>query len=192
MGEIDRNLTTARLLLVCTANQGRSAMAEALLRTRLAERGLEDDVAVGSAGFMEGGVPASQPVLEAVRAYRADLGEHRSRRLDEALVGAADLVIAMAGEHVRQVVALDAAAKARTFTLKELVRCAEATGPRAPDEALADYLARLDRSSGRSAPSAAGFDDIADPYGRPVEAVAETAAEIDTLLRRLTEKVWPA
>lgn len=183
---------TAQLLLVCTANQGRSAMAEALLRARLRERGLGGEIGVGSAGSMDGGIPASRPVLDAVRPYGGDLSEHRSRRLDQELVARADLVIAMADEHARQVVALDAAAEVRTFTLKQLVRLAEAAGRRGPAEALADYLARLDRSSPRRSRAADASDDIADPYGRPVEAVVETAAEIDSLLGRLIDHVWPA
>lgn len=182
---------TSQLLLVCTANQGRSAMAEALLQARLRERGLVGEIAVGSAGLTDGGIRASRPVLEAVRPYGGDLSEHRSRRLDEELLACADLVIAMADEHARQVVALDAATEARTFTLKQLVRSAEAAGRRAPEEALADYLDRLDRPGARRSRSGDGSDDIADPYGRPVEAVAETAAEIDGLLGRLVERVWP-
>jgi protein-tyrosine-phosphatase len=191
--EVDRDpLAQVRLLLVCTANQGRSAMAEALLRARLLKRGLDGAVAVGSAGFMEGGVPASQPVLDAVRPYGANLSGHRSRRLGEDLLAGADLVVAAAREHVRQVLSLDAAARVRTFTLKELVRCAETAESRAPDERLADYLARLDRSRGWRSRSAPGSNDIADPYGRPVDAVAATAAEIDALLGRMIERIWPA
>ncbi len=167
-------------------------MAEALLRARLRQRGLGRDVTVASAGFMEGGVEASQPVLEAVRPYGADLSEHRSRQLTEELVGDADLVIALAGEHARQVASFATAGPVPTFTLKELVGAAEAAGPRKGDEAMADYLARLDRHGvWRSSLAASEADDIADPYGRPVEAVAETAAEIAGLLARLTDHLWP-
>lgn len=185
-------LNTVHLLLVCTANQGRSAMAEALLRVRLSRRGLDREVTVESAGFMEGGVRASPPVLDAVRPYGADLSEHRSRRVKKELVAAADLVVAMAGEHARELAAFEGGDEARTFTLKELVRGAEAAGPRQPDEALGDYLARLERRSGwRSGSVPSEADDVVDPYGRPVEAVAETAAEIDDLLGRLVEQLWP-
>ena len=180
------------VLLVCTANQGRSAMAEALLRARLGGTGLEHGVLVGSAGLLEGGVAASQPVLDAVRPFGGDLSRHRSRQVSGELVDAADLVVAMAGEHARAVAQLREGARERTFTLKELVRPVEADRPRQPDEELSSYLRRL--ATRREASSEAwsdGNDDVADPYGRPVEAVAETAGEIDDLLQRLVAHLWP-
>lgn len=180
-----------RVLFVCTANQGRSALADALLRGKLADRGLEGDVVVTSAGLMEAGVPASPLVVEAARRHGGDLGAHRSSRLTTDLVQQADLVVGLAGEHVRAVVDLSEEADPRTFTLKELVRRAEALGPRRPGQALAGYLARCaaQRAAGDAAHRDA--DDVADPYGRPISALEHTADEISALLDRLVGHLWP-
>ena len=180
------------LLLVCTANQGRSAIADALLNAKLADRRLSGEVTVTSAGLMDGGVPASAPVVEAAGRLGSDLTAHRSRRLSYALVDDADVVVCLARDHVGAVLELCEDADRRTFTLKELVRHAETLGPRPADQALADYLAR-DTAQRDSDPRAAlgQDDDIADPYGRPISALEETADEISGLLDRLVRHLWP-
>src|SRR5215210_1424736 len=110
------------VLFVCTANQGRSPMAEALLRADLARRGIDGAVEVGSAGLWEGGFPVSKPVLAAVAERGGDLGSHRSRRVTAEMAGDADLVVGLAREHVHELVALDPGLAPRTFTLKGLAR----------------------------------------------------------------------
>lgn len=178
------------MLFVCTANQGRSPMAEALLRVRLAERDVAADATVGSAGLWEGGVACSPPVVDAARALGGDLVRHRSRQLTEALVDGAGLLLGLAGEHAHAIVALRDDAGARTFTVRELARLVEEAGPRGPQEGLHDYIARLHRSrEGR--PWRSPEDDVADPYGQPVEAVATTAEDIDAMLRSVVAHMWP-
>jgi protein-tyrosine phosphatase len=181
-----------RVLLVCTANQGRSAIADALLKAKLRDRDADAEVTVNSAGLMDGGVPASPPVVDAAARRGGDLGAHRSRRLSAELVYQTDVVVCLAREHAKAVVELAGDADGRTFTLKELVRLVEALGPRPRGEALADYLARsadLRRSAARGEPGQ--DDDIADPYGRPLSALEQTADEISSLLDRLVAHLWP-
>jgi protein-tyrosine phosphatase len=181
-----------RILLVCTANQGRSAIAQALLESGLARRRLHDKVTVTSAGLMEGGVSASPPVVDAAARRGGDLTAHSSRRLTAELVDEADVVVGLAREHVHDVVDLRPGAERRAFTLKGLVRGAAAVGPRPPGQALADYLSRItgQQEAGRHA-HAGQDDDIADPYGRPLSALEETADEISALLDRLVAHFWP-
>lgn len=141
---------------------------------------------------MDGGVPASAPVVEAARSRGGDLTAHRSRRLTTALVDQADLVVCLAREHVGVVLGLREDADRRTFTLKQLVRHAEALGPRRPGQPLADYLVQYPAHPGSAAGVALGQDDdIADPYGRPISALEETADEISGLLDRLVLHLWP-
>lgn len=183
-----------RVLFICTANQGRSPMAEALLRARLAERGLDGHVQVASAGLWEGGFPVSKPVLEAVATRGGDLKTHRSRRVTAEMARNADLVIGLAREHVQEVVALDPDLASRTFTLKALARHLDGRPPRAADQSLSDYVGDasvLDAASGHSVPVTEAGDDVEDPYGRPVWAVAETADEIAALLDRVVSRLWP-
>ena len=179
-----------RVLFVCTANQGRSPMAEALLRARLARQGMEGAVEVSSAGLWEGGFPVSKPVLRAVAERGGDLRRHRSRRVTAEMARDAELVIGLAREHVHEVVALDPGLAPRTFTLKGLARHVAGLPARPAGQALADYVAS-DRVAADRVVDADPDDDVEDPYGRPVSAVAETADEIAALLDRIVPRLWP-
>jgi len=158
-------------------------MAEVLLRHRLADLGVEATVA--SAGLLQSGQPASAHGIDILRGRGLDMTTHRSRAMSRELLGSADLLLAMARGHVREAVVLDPGLWPRTFTLKELVRRGEATGPRQPGEALADWLARA--GQGRRVSELTGSspaDDVADPIGGPRSAYERLAAELDDLLDR--------
>lgn len=160
-------------------------MAEALLRVRLGRRGLDGEVEVSSAGLWKGGFPVSKPVRTIVAARGGDLGAHRSRRVTVDMARESDLVIGLAREHVHEVVALDGDLASRTFTLKGLARKVDALPPRPPGQAPADYLAP------DGAADLGPDDDVEDPYGGPVSAIAETADEIAALLDRVVPRLWP-
>jgi protein-tyrosine phosphatase len=174
---------TIEVLVLCTANQCRSPMAEVLLRERLA--GLGVDAVVSSAGELPGGVAASPGSVRAMAARGLDLSGHASRELTPSLVERADLVIAMGRRHLRNAVALCPDAFPRTYTLKELVRRGVAVGPRRPGQALDEWLASL--HSGRTTSSLLGDDaddDVADPIGGPISLYEVTATELGQLLDR--------
>lgn len=167
-------------------------MAEALLRHHLEQAGVA--ARVSSAGLHPGGRPATDHGIAAMADRGLDLAAHRSRRLEIDLVRAADLVVAMAREHVREVAVLDQGALRRTFTLKELVRAAEGKGRRAAGEDLAPWLDRLADGRRHEDLLGVGHDpafDIEDPVGRDRADYEITATELDDLLRRLVELGWP-
>ena len=139
------------ILVVCTANRCRSVMAEALLTRRLAAAGVAGSVR--SAGLLREGDPPPPEVISALAAYRLDVAAHRSTVLRCGGLSAAHLVLGMAREHVRHAVVADPAAWPRAFTLKELVRRGQETGPGGPGESLADWLARIHHGRDRLAPS---------------------------------------
>jgi protein-tyrosine phosphatase len=178
------------ILVVCTGNLCRSPMAEALLRRRLTQRGI--DARVGSAGRSAEGRPASASAVEVMAAEGLDLRGHRSRRTTPQLVAAADLVVAMAREHVRDVVLLAPDALPRTFTLKELVRRGGGLGARADGESLASWLARADAGRGPfdHVGSSSG-DDVADPIGRRAAVYERTATELGALVDSLVSLAFP-
>jgi hypothetical protein len=57
--------------------------------------------------------------------------------------------------------------------------------PRPASQPLTDYVAA------DVVVDAGPDDDVEDPYGRPVSAVAETADEIAGLLDRVVPRLWP-
>ena len=99
-------------------------MAEALLRHRL--ESVDPTVTVSSAGIYPGGMPATGHGVATMAERGLDLESHRSLQVTSELLQSADLVIGMAREHVREVAVVEPAAVDRAFTLKELVRMAEA------------------------------------------------------------------
>jgi protein-tyrosine-phosphatase len=94
---------TRRVLLVCTGNICRSAMAEAFLREHLRVQGV-DDVLVASAGtHAEAGRP---PMVEAVRAVaevRGDLTAHRATLIDVVAAREAFLLLCATQAHRRHI-----------------------------------------------------------------------------------------
>lgn len=164
-------------------------MAEALLRHRLGEAGVQ--VRAHSAGLFMPGLPAHAHSAEAMAALGYDLVAHRSRRLTADMVRQADLVLGLAREHVREAVVLAPDAWPRCYTLKELVRRAAEAGPRGPGQTFDEWVMGLHGGRRREdLLGASADDDVADPYGRGLGTAERTAAELDGLVRRLVELGW--
>jgi len=178
------------ILVVCTANICRSPMAEALLRTRIAERELP--AVVVSAGLLEGGRERPAQVNAVLAKRGISLPDQLSRQLLRGDLQHADLVLVMERAHVRHSVLLVPEAWARTFTLKELVRRGEELGPRPPFQSPGAWLARA--HEGRDRPDLLGdspLDDVADPSWGPSSAYEAAATEIEDLVDRLLYLLWP-
>ncbi|MGD9705915.1 MAG: low molecular weight phosphatase family protein [Acidimicrobiia bacterium] len=176
-----------RVLLVCTANVSRSPLAAALLTKRLGDAGVA--ATVRSAGVIHTRLPVDELAVAVGRELGVEIGGHAPRRVTASAIAedGTDLVIGLARSHVREVVALDASAWDRSFTLKELARVvgreqlAVATDP-------AGWQQRF--GSGRSAYDLLGEDerdDIADPYRRSLATHRAVATEIDRLLATVVD-----
>ena len=178
-----------RILAVCTANMCRSPMAEALIRQHLSEAGVAAEVS--SAGLLEPGHGAAPEVVELLSERDLDASGHLSRRLSRALIEDADLVLAMARDHLREAVLLVPRAFGRVFTLKELVRRGEAAPPR-PGMGREEWLTLVGAGrQPRKLLGSDGDDDIADPIGGPLSEFRMTLAELDDLSARLAALIAP-
>lgn len=88
------------VLFVCTANQCRSPMAEALMKDLLQQDGRLEAWIVSSAGtWASEGSPASDYSRRVMRERGLDLSEHRSRHVTEEILREQDLILVMERGH---------------------------------------------------------------------------------------------
>jgi protein-tyrosine phosphatase len=180
------------VLFVCTGNLCRSPSGAALLRARLAQDG-PHDVTVHSAGTIQASGWAPDALLVEGAAWGIDLHEHVPRQITHEDLDRADLVVAMARQHLREIMLMAPDAFTRSFTLRELVRRAEAVGPRSQDETLEAWLTRV-RGSRRQLDvlGESADDDVADPMGGPAAGYRSMLNQVARLIDALYALVWGA
>jgi protein-tyrosine-phosphatase len=167
-----------KLVFVCTANRGRSPVAEAVTRL-LAPAGVD----VSSRGVdAVAGLPALPSVLTAAQARGIDIAAHRSSPLGS--VRDADLVIGFEQRHLAAAVVDGSAARDRVFTLPDLVRLL----PRAGTEP--DVDTRIAAAAKARAGRNVAAEGVLDPIGRSQADVDKIVADVDMLTRRLVRALF--
>jgi protein-tyrosine-phosphatase len=180
---------TARVLFVCTGNICRSAAAERLLSCWSSDGGQR--VHVRSAGTQaRPGRPMHPRTERALARHGVESDGFASRRLSDADVDWADLVLTMTGEHRDEVAGISPRGLQKVFTVIEAASLAQTLGqdwssghavPRGPAvaQALRDARARFARSRG------AEFD-VPDPIDGSsrvhAQAVDQIAAALEIVL----------
>jgi len=92
------------VLFVCSGNVCRSPMAVGLLRQRLANKGLDAQHRVFSAGVWAlDGQPASEHALAVMAERGIDITDHIAHSITAADVTEADLLLAMSQEHTQMI-----------------------------------------------------------------------------------------
>jgi protein-tyrosine phosphatase len=193
--------TVFTVLLVCTGNICRSALAERLGRAVL-DVALGDDadaVRLVSAGTRAVVGSTMHPdSLLVLQGLGAEAGNFRARQLVERMAAGADLTLTMTRAHRSEVLAAAPRALARTFTLREaadLLRLVD-DDFRPVGATLADRARSLVAEMAAARPRRQGGedDDVRDPIGLPVEvheevgvAIAQALLPILGRLARLNE-----
>jgi protein-tyrosine-phosphatase len=172
------------VLFVCTANQCRSPMAEALAAQEIRRRGLHLEVASCGVRAVPG-IPMTPAAEEALRRRDVHVEPHLSRAFDLDLAERADLITTMERDHLLSIAEHGMEPLSRTFPLRELVRIGTA---REPDEPVRTWALRMDaeRPPGQAL-RVDPADDVADPIGRSARHYRRCASDLAELVDRLLD-----
>ncbi len=180
----------ADVLFVCTGNVCRSPSAALFLRQQLGEAGSE--VTVHSAGTVEVDVSPPRALVLEGRAFGIDLADHVPRTVDPDMIQAADLVVGLTREHLRETVVAVPPSFPKTFTLREIVRRGLDAGPRGASEDLGAWLSRLhDGRLPADVMGASPDDDVTDPMGGTRDDYRQMLTEVEALTGTLRDLAWP-
>lgn len=176
------------VLMVCTANQCRSPLAEFLLKHELKKIGLDQAWSVSSAGTDGRDGLGMHPSASRVLTRRGiKTNDWRSRRLTAEVIHRADLILTATTAHRRAVVVTEPRSISRTHPLLQfaalcdLVEQGGGSGVDGGRELLNSALAARSQVAVRKAAD----DELQDPIGRPFEAFELCASTIAESLGRI-------
>ena len=185
------------VLLVCTGNVCRSALAERLgrayLDAALGDRAAEVRLVSAGVGAVVGSAmhPDSALVLQGLG---GDPGDFRARQLVDDMAIDADLTLTMTRAHRREVLKVAPRALSRTFTLREAADLLQLVGDDVDlaGKSLAERARTLVRAMGAARSrrqSRYEDDDIPDPIGQPLEVHQEVGEAVAAALVVVLDRI---
>jgi protein-tyrosine phosphatase len=164
------------IVFVCTGNAARSVMAGAILAAHIEDAAVEQVVITTAGTHVVEGMPMSWRTRDALAGLDVSAPGHRSLQLRDEHVESADLVVALAREHVEYVRRTHPDAADKTATLRRLAR------DLSPGS---DPLAARVASLGLETTELEEWEDVTDPAGGDLPEFEACAQEIRDLVARL-------
>jgi len=161
-----------RILFVCTANICRSPTAEYLTRHRFGAEKFH----VRSAGFLASDKSCPDELQRVLSGRGISVADHRSYKLDQDTVTAADLILTMESRHVLDATVLDRRALRKTMPLKEAAASIH------QGDSIETFLKRVNDSRDPQKYLSAVDLDVADPYRKRLKVYERAVEEIDELV----------
>jgi protein-tyrosine phosphatase len=169
----------SRILVVCVGNLCRSPVAERLIDLRLSEAALDGLIEVGSAGVRAvTGSPMHPRAAAELERLGGDPADFSARRLEDAGMGEAELVLTATKELRREALGVVPRAMRRTVTILELATIVRGVSPQPLDELAA--FAGANRHLALEADI-----DLPDPIGQDQEVHRLVADRIDESVRSI-------
>lgn len=173
-----------RLLLVCTANQCRSPLAEFLLRRAARDRGL--GWRVGSAGtHAPMGMPMHPHAQQLLSSRGFEIDGWYTRMVDDGLLDSSDLILTATRQHSSYLLGVRPELRTRMFPLRRFARMVERVRRTGGWSAADDLGTLLNLLRGTGMPGADEEDDLADPVGQPYRRFKACARDIDQAIEQI-------
>lgn len=179
-----------RILVVCSANRGRSPAATYLLQDAAAKLKPRRKVIVRSAGLSaQPGQEMLASMRDAMQTQRLPVNEHRSRTFDIHEARRSHLVITMTEEQRRTVTRSDPTLIPKTFTLLELARLVASPQWKPEWNGTDDVVARIHRMRPHAA-APAKPEDVNDPLHGGSRMAASVLGKIDRAVQQIARPLF--